>query len=233
MKKITTNAKWFLLATVALLCLAPCALAQETLTLKGVAGYDSYGFGTGPYSIQVGTGSTYNMICDDFTHDIQIGDSWTANPLRVDGTGSNIGTALFGGQSNALAEYKEAAYLSYAILFNTGLGGNTNDNLQLAVWAIFNPAAVKNVVGATEWSVIQGIISAYASSGTLALLQNFTIWVPVSGTCSGSANCAGQEFFQYVPEGGAAFLYLLLAGASCAGAMFLRSRNRGSSRAMA
>lgn len=242
MKKTTTNAKWFLAAAVALMCLAPCAIAQETLTLKGVeGGYDAYGFGSGPYSIQVGTGASYNMICDDFTDEIQIGDYWTATPLRVNGTGSNITSALFGSQAGALTEYEEAAYLSYAILFNTGLGGYSNDNLQLAVWAIFNSASVKNVVcgatcsgaGLTEWNLIQTIISTYASSGTLNLLQAFTIWTPVPGTCSGSAGCSGQEFFQYVPEGGAALLYLLLAVGSCAGAMFLRSRDKGSRRAIA
>ena len=36
----------------------------------------------------------------------------------------------------------------------------------------------------------------------------------------------GQEVWIDVPEGGAAFLYLLLAGGICFGAMFLNSRNR-------
>jgi hypothetical protein len=35
-----------------------------------------------------------------------------------------------------------------------------------------------------------------------------------------------QEMWVTTPEGGAAFLYLLLAGASCFGAMFFNARNR-------
>jgi hypothetical protein len=39
-------------------------------------------------------------------------------------------------------------------------------------------------------------------------------------------NCPAQEFLEIVPEGGAAFAYLLMAGLCCFGAMFVKSRRR-------
>ena len=35
-----------------------------------------------------------------------------------------------------------------------------------------------------------------------------------------------QEFLQYVPEGGAAWMYLLLGGITCFGAMFYSRRQQ-------
>lgn len=227
--KITTNGKWLLVLAVALLCFAPCALAQtDTLELTGVpGGYDAYGYGSGPYSIQVGppSGPTYNMICDDFYDEIGIGSQWSATATSF----SNLSTSLFG---NNATEYTEALTLAYAILFNTQ-GASNNDLIQLAIWAIFDSSGVQGKVTAGDWATIQVWI-AWAAAHPLSAgqLADFVIWTPTG--CSGAAgSCAGQEFFQYVPEGGAALLYLLLAGVSCFGAMFFRSRNQSSRPGMA
>jgi hypothetical protein len=47
------------------------------------------------------------------------------------------------------------------------------------------------------------------------------------GGC-GSGQGYGNEKCKAMPEGGAALMYLLLAGLSCLGAMFLRSRRQAS-----
>ena len=43
---------------------------------------------------------------------------------------------------------------------------------------------------------------------------------------------AEKSLFVSVPEGGRASTYLLVAGVSCLGALFLRSRNKASKREM-
>ena len=227
--KITIQGRWLLVTAVALLCLAPCALAQQTgLELTGVNGNNFAGIYIGPYDIQVGgpSGSTSGMICDDFNDDIDIGSHWQANPVSV--SGSTLSQTLFGSQSGALLGYEEAAALSYAILFNTQ-GGSNNALMQYAIWAIFSPGAVQTWLQAhdsnysSDWATIQSWIAWAKNNGSQALLSKFIVWTPTNCQAGG---CGGQEFFQYVPEGGAALLYLLFAGFACFGAMFLRSRNR-------
>ena len=64
--------------------------------------------------------------------------------------------------------------------------------------------------------------------------QYSNLWVLTpSATNYDTGKKVGQEVWIDVPEGGAAFLYLLLAGGICFGAMFLNRRNRFASLASA
>jgi hypothetical protein len=223
--KITTNGKWLLVVGAALLCFAPGVLAQQTLELTGVNGNNYAGIYIGPYDIQVGqNGPTYGMICDDFNDDIQIGSTWTANPVSVSG-GTLINT-MFGSSGASLMMYEEAAALSYAILFSNQ-GATNNALMQYAIWAIFSSQNVYNWLYthdsnyANDWTTIQGLIS-WASKQSPSLLSEFVVWTPAGGCKSGL--CGAQEMFQYVPEGGSAVMYLLFAGIFCFGAMWIRSR---------
>lgn len=218
--KVMSTRTWLLIIAVAILCLVPCAIAQtDTLTYTGFYSGSDYGYGTGPYGVQIGT-TTYNMICDDFYDEIGSGQSWTATAH----TYSDLTNTLFGGQSGASTNYAEAITLAYALLFNTqGTAGSyTNNMIQFAIWAIFDPAAVQGKVSLTDWNAIQAWITwAKTNQLSLSALANWIIWTPAN--CQ-AGNCGGQEFFQYVPEGGAALGYLLFAGVSCFGAMFFRRR---------
>ena len=231
---MTNYGRCLLLAAIVLLCIAPCALAQQTLELTGVNGNNYAGIYIGPYSIQVGgpSGSTYGMICDDFNDDIQIGSTWNANPVSV--SASTLSQTLFGSQSGALLGYEEAAVLSYAILFGNQ-SATTTSLMQYAVWAIFSPTQVQNWLKANDanyaadWVTIQGLINSAKGQASQSLLSQFVVWTPTN--CQ-SGGCGGQEFFQFVPEGGTALMYLLLAGAACFGTMFY-SRNQRLKRATA
>jgi hypothetical protein len=227
--KSTTKGKWSLVVGVMMLCFAPCLLAQQTLELTGVNGNNYAGIYIGPYDIQVGgpTGQTSGMICDDFNDDIQIGSTWTANPVSV--TLGTLGGTMFGvkGSQSSLMAYEEAAALSYAILFSNQ-GATNNALMQYAIWAIFSS---QNVYGwlqthdsnyVNDWQTIQGLISWASKQGSQSLLSEFVVWTPAGGCKSGL--CGAQEMFQYVPEGGSAVMYLLFAGIFCFGAMWIRSR---------
>ncbi len=228
--KIMTNGKWLPVVAVALLCFAPSALAQTQLELTGVNGNNYDGIFIGPYDIQVGgpSGQTYGMICDDFNDDIGVGSTWKANPVSV--SASTLSQTLFGYQSGALQGYEEVAALSYAILFGNQ-GATNNALMQYAIWAIFSPTQVESylvqtlgsVNGAATWSTIQGLIAWASKNGSQSLLSEFIVWTPAN--CK-SGSCGGQEFLQFVPEGGAAWMYLLLGGITCFGAMFYSRRQQ-------
>jgi hypothetical protein len=227
------NGKWWVVVGIALLCSAPNVVAQQTLELTGVNGNNYAGIYIGPYDIQVGqNGPTYGMICDDFNDDISIGSTWTAKPISV--SGATLSQTMFGGQQGALAGYEEVAALSYAILFGNQ-GATTNSLMQYAIWAVFSPTAVQNWLMANDgsnyandWKTIQGYITWASQHTSQSLLSEFVVWTPQN--CQ-SGNCGAQEMFQFVPEGGTALMYLLLAGLFCFGAMWVKSRRAGILRA--
>ncbi len=66
---------------------------------------------------------------------------------------------------------------------------------------------------------------AQGQSYSLGEFSNVLILTPtVNGQTCTAGGCPEQEFFEVVPEGGAALAYLLLAGICCFGAVILRSR---------
>lgn len=241
--KITTNGKWLLVVAVAMLCFAPCALAQTQLTFEGPGGNSYDGYYTYPYYVQVGVGGpTYAMIDDDLNSPLSGGQYWNATANSI----SNLSQLQFSGEgtlANVQLEYKEALSLAQALLFSnagalTVAGGNAN-LLQEAIWYIFEPDFTTTQVGGVsnpDWTTIQALI-AWAATHPLtpAQLADWIIWTPTAcvGETQTDGCLSGNEMFQLVPEGGAALLYLLLAGVSCFGAMFFRSRNQSSRPGMA
>ena len=105
--------------------------------------------------------------------------------------------------------------------------------MQYAIWAIFSPTQVQNYLSSngygSEWATIQSFITWASKNGPQSLLSEFIVWTPIN--CK-SGSCGGQEFFEFVPEGGAAWMYLLLGGITCFGAMFY-SRSQSAKRFMA
>jgi hypothetical protein len=79
-------------------------------------------------------------------------------------------------------------------------------------------------MSANAYSLLQWI-QANHSGMSLSQFANLFLYVPIPGSQTGSLGTP-QEMWGNVPEGGAALLYLLLAGASCFGAMFFRSRDQ-------
>jgi len=161
------------------------------------------------------------------------------------------GTALSATQIVGL--YDEAAWLAEALLTQTP-GSHNQAYYSYAVWAVFDPNAVaaqftkyndqtacQAVFGASAWSgstctaQLGGLLkTASSQTFTAGEFSNLLILTPLNGgnvcspTISGAGNCAGQEFFAVVAEGGSAATYLLLAGLVCFGAIRLRSRDQGS-----
>jgi hypothetical protein len=141
-----------------------------------------------------------------------------------------FGTAL---GANGFTDYLEMAILVKAAFGGTlgSLGGigATVDDLSEVLWCITGgpgncTSSGTNAMSANAYSLLQWI-QANHSGMSLSQFANLFLYVPIPGSQTGSLGTP-QEMWGNVPEGGAALLYLLLAGASCFGAMFFRSRDQ-------
>jgi len=223
----------------------PCAFGQtETLYLDDPPSNNSWdGIYTGAYSFtNSATGANQQMICDDFADE----QTYAPTTFTVSSFGNWTNT-MYGNLSNATQLYEEAAYLAITgVLATTGV---TQSYYNFALWAVFQPSNVLSYLTSLgDNGACNAVFGSNCSSVNLSHVGGFlgtaqqnynngsvnyssvTILTPVGcahsdgGNCNSGANF-GQEFL-LVPEGGAAAAYLLLAGASCLGAIFLRRQGR-------
>jgi hypothetical protein len=226
---------------IAGLCLAPWVAAQNvTLTSAGNSVYD--GVYVSPYYATVGGVTNTPIVCDDFKDDSYLNTPFTANIKSFSSLGGGLGNTAWGGVPGALKMYEEAAWLTLTLL--TQASGSAGQNsYSYAVWAVFDAAGVisqLNAYGDTAMcnaifgagnnclstNVTGGLLGgAQGQSYSLGEFSNVLILTPtVNGRTCTAGGCPEQEFFEVVPEGGAALVYLLLAGICGLGAVILRTR---------
>lgn len=230
------------IAGSALFCVGFPVMAQVNVQFTG--GYtttfaNSDGdFGAGIYSANInGAPSASGIICDDYKDDITSGETWKANAIQVSTlNSSNIGNTLFGNNNSnlgtigiGLSGYAEVASLVSMMFGNISTYGSvtgvTQSELSSAIWYITaNPGGIPGL-DANALALVAAVKTAFAgnTSAAQAYLSTLTnLWI-LTPTPQGPGE--PQEMWTVsVPEGGAALLYLLLAGVSCVGAMFLNSR---------
>ena len=224
MKKILV-----LMVAAGVLLFASSAFGQAypvNMYFNGVVDGNSWDGGdTGFYGGTI-NGNPTNMLCDDFADHIGTGEHWTAVGFNVETLLNNWSTlgsqTLFGGSVG------ETGYLEMAILVEASFGGNiaalgsigaSVDDVSQVLWCITGGPTNCNSSGmsANAWALWQWVKANY-SSYTASMFAN--LWV-YTAKPPGPQEMWGQI---PVPEGGAALMYLLLAGVSCFGAMFFRSR---------
>ena len=172
-------------------------------------------------------GANTGIICDDFNDEVSVPQSWSAIAYNVStiGTSTPITDVLFGsgtkGYTNVgIAGYAEIAYLvnmSFASSGNPTLQGNISE----AIWAITDPG-LSGVDSAAQTLDSQAAAYASSTSDNMSQYTNLVIYTP---TPLGQQN-QPQEMWSTVPEGGAAWLYLLLVGIACFGAMRFSPRGQ-------
>lgn len=189
--------------------LAAAVAAQAgtvTMTLVGVGGAHQNGVYVAPYLFKVDGGPVVGMMCDDFTHEDHIPETYTA----VMSTISDLSQTRFIGTAG-LTGYKEAFWLYDQYLMHPADAGDIN----FAVWAIFDPAIIGNptywTAGEQAWlSAAQSVdLSNYDFSG-------FAVYTPISPT-------SPQEMITKTPE--PASMLLLGSGLMAIGGL-LRRRNK-------
>jgi PEP-CTERM motif len=188
-------------ALAALAFLAPRALADGasvTVVLTGVSGGTQGGVYTSPYFGSVGGVTGTTIVCDDFNHEVFMGESWTAFEYNF----SDLSGARFQGADPAatLQMYDEAAYLITQLAQNPSDSGD----ISFAIWAIFSPNVLTTsgyLQGNAAWWLNQAENQNYYPGE----YSNFLVLTP-EDTGSGSP----QEYLVMTPE--PATLLLLSAG---------------------
>lgn len=247
MKRAMRSFGWLTLGV--LLCSAPDLFAGTNLQLNSPPSNNVLdGIYVGSYSAtNTSTGAQMQITCDDFKD-----ESNYSNTTYTVNTFSSLGNTIWGSallkqgdtMSQITALYSEAAWLTLGML---QLSGTQQGYYSYAIWAVFDATDVANwltqqgdssacnsVFGNGSWGV-GGCTKGNGGLEALAAGQqyyagefsNFDILTPVCG--SGPGTCAEQEFFELVPDGGSALMYLLLAGISCFGAIFYSGRQTAKS----
>ena len=203
------------LATAGLFAAAPASAQTGTVVLTGagstlntrttgtVAGhtYAPNSFYVSPYT---GTldGQSLFLYCVDFTHNVSVGNSWTANvtSLGADFVGSNTRF------NNALA-YRQAAWMT------THSAGYSAEDLQDAIWKLFYPEVwADNGDGTPVNSAFGNAYSLVQLAQSQALLaDDFSYFKVLTDNTPDPITGEKQEFLvQVTPE--PASLVLLATG---------------------
>lgn len=175
---------------------AAISASADTITVKltGVNGAIQGGVYADPYF-----GTINNvpgiLVCDDFSHETHIGESWTANVS----TFADLSSVRFqqGTPAQTLQDYEEAAYLYGQLLANPSDYGD----ISFALWSIFTPSAGTSsgfTSNSENW-----LDKAEAQTYTAGEFSNFRILTP---TDPGSGS--PQEFLATTPEPANAVLFM-------------------------
>lgn len=223
---------WVGIVFAALLCFALPAFSQNaTLNFNGGYQGDVWCGGsegcvaTGNYDgtingVQVGPGQPGGpgMICDDYNHNINTGQTWTANGVSAASL-LTTGTGALQFASIGIAGYTELAYV-----VNQMFTGNPSSAQQSifsqVIWAITGGVSFSQLSAAAQ------TLYTWVTTHSLPSLSTYTnlfIYTPTDQTANGPQEMWGEVG---VPEGGAALMYLLFAGAACFGAMFYSRKQR-------
>jgi hypothetical protein len=149
-------------------CLAIGAWAQaDTLTLKNTgANYVMGGVFTSPYGISVNGGTPVSLICDDFTTDISLGESWTATATTFAAieSGTNpLGTPKF--TPVDIQNYATVAVLAAELMSLPNLASEQAGEISYALWDVFDPTLLNSTtnpygtITPTELAAAQSYLS--------------------------------------------------------------------------
>lgn len=229
----TVRSSWgtVLLVLVALLCLTPAALAGTVGTQISDPPSNNVldGIYVGPYSAtNTQSGGAMHIICDDFK------DQSNYNPATYTvNSFSSLGSTLWGSsllkQGDTMAQvtalYEQAGWLASGVMNATGA---QQGYYSYALWAVFDATDVlswlNNAHDVAACNAIFGnsCTSTHAAAGSLLynaeqnyMSGNYSNLIILTPAGCGVAGCPEQEFFEFVPEGGSALLYLVLVGLAC------------------
>lgn len=179
------------------------ALANTiTLKLTGINGAQQGGVYADPYYGTVNGGSPITIVCDDFSHDTSIGETWTATISNF----SDLSSARFqqGTPAATLQSYDEAAYLYNQLLSHPSQYGD----ISFAIWGLFTPSA-QHSSGFTSNSAFW-LNQAKSQTFTPGEFSNFLVLTPTNSRAN-----SPQEFITATPEPGTIVLMITGLAAGC------------------
>jgi hypothetical protein len=231
------------------LCFAPFAVAQPTFTLTAA---NPNGFNLGndpdvyvsPYSATITGSNPYTgyVICDDFTDDVTLGESWTVDSSTIGTSGAANGMWDSGANLHATYSlsgiissytgaqgYNMVAYLADELLTPANYNDEaTADALSYAIWTIFTPGAFSNITGDMvngvniQSAVVTDLNSAWANAGLNSdyIGPTVTVWTPTNLGEPGRP----QEFLTIQTPEASALAYLAVDFTTVLGILFVVRR---------
>jgi len=198
--------------------------AVVTMNFTSPEGNQSGGVYVYPYNFTFDSSpTTYQLMCDDFVHEIMAPQTWTASALdAADLTPATVANLQF--PSAGVTGYLEAADL-FEEENNAYLASNSDPDgfYNWAVWDLMTGVDESAVLGATDDAIVQGDLSAVEAIGgglIPAEFSNVVIYTPFDMSPGGP-----QEFLGFdtpvssVPEPAS-------IGVLMAGSMLLLGRRR-------
>ena len=195
----TRSVVCFIVLAVALSIGSSAKADTVTVILTGVSGGVQGGVHTSPYYATVGSLKNVPIVCDDYAHEVYMGESWTASIS----TFADLSQARFwqtGGESQAadqattLQLYDEAAYLFNELYLQPSQRGD----ISFALWAIFDRSQVESSAG-WDSNAAWWLASAQTQTYTAGEFSNFEVLTPIAPT-------SPQEYLVRTPEPSAGLL---------------------------
>lgn len=153
-----------------------------TFKLTGVGGQVQNGVYVAPYFGTINGGPTITVICNDYSHDENIGDSWQINISDF----SNLSLTRWGNTVGGADKYREAAWL-ITQMSNPGV---SIGDIQYAIWALFT-AGVPTNSAINQW---------LAAANTAKLNGYYGLDFSSFRVLTPADLGYGQEFITQVPE---------------------------------
>ena len=154
----------------------------DTLQFLSTSGGSSGGVNIYPYNFSVNGSSTLtSLACLNYDREITFGEQWQVNISGLD-----MGT------SQAAINYRADAWL-YS---NFGQNGESNSDVQYAIWDIFDPAVSGNSAFTANSQDLVNLALQYAVDPGLmssGFFQNFSLYTPTSDQTGWTAGTP-QEF---------------------------------------
>lgn len=194
----------------AIVLFAPAALADTaSMLLTGVGNNGAMGgVYVGPYVATVNGAAGTPVICDDYSDESYLYESWTANVS----TFADLSNTKWASLSNSTTLYEEAAWLTEQLV---SASPSQAGDIQFAIWVIFDPAALGTLSATDEANVEMLITNAQTQTFWAGEFANILIYTPNIDDpilCNGQScqNTPPQEFMAVTPE--PSELALLLVG---------------------
>ena len=186
--------------------------APVTVQLTGVQGGYQGGVYVTPYYLSINGGTPIDVVCDDYTHEVSVGESWSATIS----TFANLADTRWGASDSQ--QYDEAAWLYEQYLDGSASAGDVN----FAIWSLFDPQLNASTPG---WD--QGVTNLLAGAGQWfadgAGGVNFSDFIIITPTDPGPGSA--QEYLAVEPTPEPGTLALMGSGLLLLG-IFARKRFR-------
>jgi hypothetical protein len=192
-------------------CLAVSAWATDTLTLENAgANFVMGGVYTSPYGISINSGSPVSLICDDFTTDISLGESWTAIPTTFDAIADNTnpaGTPKF--TPVDIQNYATVAVLAAELMSLPNLASVQAGEISYALWDVFDPTLLNSTsnpygsITSGQLSAAQGYLAqAEAAVDSVSSLTSLS-QISTAGTILNGKSIQGMTIYTPSPKSAA------------------------------